>query len=66
MHAVFKISKLALWKKYTVPIKSCYNLKRVFCKSTGVMVKDIDIGAGGFGINYLAGQIEHVVITLKL
>ena len=27
MQAVFKVSELALWKKYTTSIKSCCNLK---------------------------------------
>ena len=30
MHAVFKVSELALWKKYTASIKSCGNLKNLF------------------------------------
>ena len=28
MHTVLKVSKLALWKKCTMSIKSCYNLKK--------------------------------------
>ena len=33
MHTVFKISELALWKKYAVFMKSCCNLKNfsLFC-----------------------------------
>ena len=28
MHTVFKLSELALWKKYTVSMKACYNVKK--------------------------------------
>ena len=59
MHTVFEVRKSALWKKYKMLIKSCFNLKRVFAKApaVGVVVKDIAIGAGGLGFDFQTGQI---------
>ena len=41
MHSVFKVSELALWKKYSVLLKCCYSLKTslfVLCNAAAEFV----------------------------
>ena len=56
---MFKASELALWKKYTVSIKFRYNYVKFLQmhRPDIVVIKDILIGAGGLGFDFLAGPI---------